>query len=162
EALSRSGLPVAYIAGSHRGVALAAELAEQLRHRKVLLPRSDRANPDLPEALRHLGAQVTEVVAYRTLPAAAAQEEVRRILDEDGADAIVLFSPSAVEQMVEVYGGDRLLSMQQRVVFAAIGPVTAAALRHAGVVRVHVAFDTTVSGILDCLAESWQAGVERK
>ena len=48
------------------GAALAAELAPQLPGRRVLLPRSDRAEDDLPAALRVAGADVTEVVAYRT------------------------------------------------------------------------------------------------
>jgi len=33
------------------------------------LATSDRANPDLPRALKRHGAQITEVIAYRTLSA---------------------------------------------------------------------------------------------
>ena len=35
--------------------------------KRVLLPRSDRANPELVEKLKDLGAEVNEVVAYKTV-----------------------------------------------------------------------------------------------
>jgi uroporphyrinogen III methyltransferase/synthase len=158
EALKKFGLSAAYVAKSHRGVALAEELGEQLKDRKILLPRSNRANPDLPEALRQLEARVSEVVAYQTLPAGQGQEDARRLMERGEADAILFFSPSAVQQMTEILGKEVMIAMQGRTVFAAIGPVTAAALQEIGIGRVQVAADTTVSGILDGLVEHWQAG----
>ena len=41
-------------------------LSASLAGKKVLLPRSERARPDLPDALKAVGAEVTEVVAYHT------------------------------------------------------------------------------------------------
>jgi uroporphyrinogen III methyltransferase/synthase len=158
EAMKKFGLRAAHVASSHSGVTLAEELGEQLRDRKVLLPRSDRANPDLPAALRRLGANVSEVIAYRTLPAGVGQDAKRKMVESGEADAILFFSPSAVEHMAEIYGRERLLEMRELTVFGAIGPVTAAALHDIGIERVPVARDTTVSGILDCLVEYWQAG----
>ena len=55
-----------YTAQEHSGEGLARELQASLRNRRVLLPRSDRADDRLPNLLREAGAQVTEVVAYRT------------------------------------------------------------------------------------------------
>src|SRR5439155_19545008 len=57
---------VEYVAVTHNGVALANELGSKLEGTRVLLPRSDRATPDLPAALARFGAQVTEAIAYRT------------------------------------------------------------------------------------------------
>ena len=67
EAVGHAGLEVTYIAQKHQGVALAEELGERVRGKKILLPRSDRANQDLVETLDHLGAEVTEVIAYKTI-----------------------------------------------------------------------------------------------
>ena len=67
DAARGENLPVSYVAATHNGVALANELGSKVQGARVLLPRSDRANPDLPAALRRYGAQVTEAVAYRTL-----------------------------------------------------------------------------------------------
>ncbi len=67
EAARQAGLPVEYVAVTHTGAGLAEELGNRLQGARVLLPRSDRANQDLPQALKRHGAQVTEVIAYRTL-----------------------------------------------------------------------------------------------
>src|SRR5216684_944547 len=82
EAARRAGLPVEYVAEMHTGVALAGELGNQLQGANVFLPRSNRANPDLPLTLKCHGAQVTEVIAYRTLrPSDADQKKLREIAE---------------------------------------------------------------------------------
>ncbi len=154
-AAEKAGMKVDHIARGQRGFALAEELAPQLLNCAVLLARSDRANPDLPEALRQIGASVTEVVAYRTLPLAGAAE---RILDEivrGEIDAVLFFSPSAANHLVEKIGKDRLRQVSARVTCVAIGPVTASAFRAAGVERIIVSQQASVSGILEALSQCW-------
>src|SRR5439155_1268221 len=69
--LERRLLRVAATAEDYRAEGLVAALAgEDMRGRRVLLPRAAGARPVLPEALRARGAQVDEVVAYRALPPA--------------------------------------------------------------------------------------------
>lgn len=151
DAARYANLPVEYVAETHNGVALAEELGGRLRGAKVLLPRSDRANADLPLALKQNGAEVTEVVAYRTLrPASTGKEELKKVL-EGRADAILLFSPSAVQHFLELVGAEQLRLMQDRLAITAVGPVTAKALREAGVERIVVASDTTVASVTDAL-----------
>jgi uroporphyrinogen-III synthase len=58
-AAEAAGFSVEYVAAEHSGAGLARELGKELRRQKVLLPRSDRANPELPEALRKCGAIIT-------------------------------------------------------------------------------------------------------
>jgi uroporphyrinogen III methyltransferase / synthase len=146
-----AGLRVDYVAKTHLGVALAEELGEQLRNKTVFLPRSDRANPDLPAALRRLGANLTEVVAYRTLPPSDIdRERVVRIISSE-ADSIVFFSPSAVQNLASLLGRQQLAAAQNAVVIAAAGPVTAAALRECGVHRIVVAADTTSAAVVAAL-----------
>jgi uroporphyrinogen-III synthase len=160
EAAENAGLKISHSAKVQRGVALAEELGGQLRDGSVFLPRSDLANPELSRTLRRIGARVTEVTAYRTIPAPEEQDESRGALERGEADAILFFSPSAVYQMAEQLGQERLQALQGRILCAAIGPVTAAALRGIGIERVLVASDTSVSGILDSLVEHWQAGAQ--
>lgn len=165
-AATQAGFRVHHVAKTQMGIALAQELGGRLAGRRILLPRSNRANPGLPEALRGHGANVTEVVAYRTLrPTGAGQERIREIARGD-ADAILFFSPSAVHHLAENLGANRLQELQMRVTCAAIGPVTAAALREAGIERVVVSREASISGILDALAEHWSqgtpAGVKQK
>jgi uroporphyrinogen III methyltransferase / synthase len=151
EKAERAGFSVAYTARTHVGVALAEELGERLKKRRVLLPRSDRANPDLPSALRRMGAEVTEVVAYRTVrPSDGDQDLVARVAKGD-ADAILFFSPSAVHTFIELVGRERLNALQARTVMASIGPVTAAALRKAGIQRIVVPAEATADAVVGAL-----------
>ena len=151
EAARETGLSVEYTAETHTGAGLADELGKRLFGTKVFLPRSDRANPDLPPALKRHGARVSEVVAYRTLrPTEIDQRNLRQVAEGD-ADAILFFSPSAVQSFVSLFGGEQLRKLQDKLCIAAVGPVTASALREAGVLRVVLAGDTTAAAVIEAL-----------
>jgi uroporphyrinogen-III synthase len=148
---TKSGLAVGHVAKTHLGVALAQELAPQLRDKSVFLPRSDRANPDLPAALKRLGARVTEVVAYRTLPPSDVdRDRVMQVIGQ-GADAAIFFSPSAVHNLADLIGKHAMAELQDRIAVAAVGPVTSAALCEYGIRRIVTAADTTSSAVIDAL-----------
>ncbi|MGB2621674.1 MAG: uroporphyrinogen-III synthase [Candidatus Acidiferrum sp.] len=146
-----AGFLVDYVAANHSGAGLAEELKEEVKGRSVLLPRSDRANLDLPAALRRSGATVTEVVAYRTLPPSYADREKVKESLREGVDGILFFSPSAVHHFVEVAGRDRLQGLQGRAVMVAIGPTTGRALSAAGIQRIAWAADTTPKAVIEAL-----------
>lgn len=154
---TQAGFAVEHTAQTHVGVALAQELGKRVRGKRVLLPRSNRANPDLPAALAKSGAQVTEVIAYRTLrPVDADQERLARVARGE-ADAILFFSPSAVYSFLELSGKKQLSVLQDRMALTAIGPVTARALHDAGVRRIVVAAEPTASAVIDALESRFAA-----
>jgi uroporphyrinogen-III synthase len=146
-----AGFSVEYVATDHSGAGLARELGEELRGRRVLLPRSDRANPDLPAALSRCGAKVTEVVAYRNVPPSSTDREKLQETLKDGVDGILFYSPSAVQNFLELLGRERLGTLQGRAVMVAIGHATAAALSSAGFQRIARAADTTTKAIVEAL-----------
>lgn len=151
DAAESAKLPVKHVASTHSGVAVAEELGSRLAGAKVFLPRSDRANPDLPAALRRQGALVTEAIAYRTLrPAEASTSALDKIARAD-ADAVLFFSPSAVHGFIELFGTAPFSSLQDKLAVTAVGPVTAKALREAGIERVVVAADTTAASVVETL-----------
>lgn len=160
DAARKANLPVEYVAVTHNGVALANELGNRLQGTKVLLPRSDRANPDLPAALKRFGAQVTEVVAYRTLrPAETDRGGLKEIVD-GRADAILFFSPSAVQHFAELAGTEQLRSIQDKLAITAVGPVTARALGEAGITRPVLAADTTAAAVIEALEQHFSAAAK--
>jgi uroporphyrinogen-III synthase len=168
EGAANAGFSVDYTARIHTGAALAQELGEKLRGQNVLLPRSQRANPDLPETLRRYGALVTEVLAYKTaLPAETAQSDIERAL-MDQPDAILFFSPSAVANFVELLGRQQLIGLQQNTTIVAIGPVSASALRESGVQNILLSTDATLSAVIQSLETHFahtrhtSAGVNRR
>jgi uroporphyrinogen-III synthase len=161
EEAEKSGLLVDYVAKTHLGVALAEELGERLRSQRVFLPRSDRANPDLPAALRRLGAKLTEVIAYRTLPPQDADEaRVKQAVLRGQADALLFFSPTAVHNFTELAGREQVRVLQNTVALVAIGPITTAALRDAGVQSIVMAADTTAAAVIESL-EAHFAGMQK-
>ena len=161
EEARRAGLRVEYVAETHTGAALAEELGKRLKGAKVFLPRSDRANPDLPPALKRHGALVTEVIAYRTLRPTAIDERNLRQVADGAADAVLFFSPSAVQHFAELFGGQQLRALQDKLAITAVGPVTANALREAGVQRTVLAGDTTATAVVEALEKHFAGTVKQ-
>jgi uroporphyrinogen III methyltransferase/synthase len=158
EAVRQAGLVVKYVARQHDGVSLARELAADVKGKQVLLPRSDRANPDLVAVLGDLGAVVTEVVAYKTVRIDGVMDRWQEVVTRTPPDAVLFFSPSAVHHLEELLGAVRFVELSNKVVYAAIGTVTERAMRAAGVERVLKAADTTVDSILQTLTEHFASG----
>lgn len=102
-ALEAVGVTRPVVPGRSRGSALATALsaAESLTGRRVLVPRADIATPELPDALRAAGADVVEVVAYRTIEGPAkAMRAMSDALDVPDLAAVVVASGSAVRGLL--------------------------------------------------------------
>jgi uroporphyrinogen-III synthase len=108
---------------------------------RILFPASSRALPTIAAGLKQLGAEVTQVEAYRTESSNALDvENCRSWIARGSIGAVTFASPSAVDELEHALGKDdfdRLLSAATPV---AIGPTTAKAL--------------TVRGHTPALAES--------
>jgi uroporphyrinogen III methyltransferase / synthase len=158
-AASESGFRVDYTARERSGEGLARELQASLKNSRVLLPRSDRADDRLPNLLRGAGAQVTEVVAYRTAvpepPNAGIVDRVQR----GEVDAIVFASPSAYHNLSDVIGAKQLAELSSRLDFAAIGPTTARALREAAARVAIEANESSAAGLADAIAKHYRRQV---
>ena len=155
----RAGFAVGHVASRPSGVVLVEELHDELAHKRVLLPRSDRANPDVVDALEKAGASVTEVVAYRTVLEVAKDPGI--VGEVMGADAVLLFSPSAVEGFDAVCGAGKLSEFSRKGIVLASGPVTLGALRAKGIASATAAAGPSVAGVIEALANSF-ASRERR
>ena len=115
---------------SAHGRAMGTELPLEASDR-LLLVRGDLADGELPAALRRRGAEVDDVVAYRTIEA---PPESRPLLVDAIAgpvDAVILASPSAVRGLLSLADadlGDRVRALPA----ICIGATTAAAAEEAG------------------------------
>lgn len=152
EAVAGEGFSVDHVAQEFTGLALARELSATLGERKVFLPRSDRARRDLPDALRAAGADVVEVIAYNTGGVGAVDPEVLRAVRDANVDVVSFFSPSAVENVRGELGEERFARLAHRAAFAAVGPVTAAALRSASAPVAIEAAQTTTQSVAEAIA----------
>ena len=131
-AAATEGFTIDYVAKEFLGSALAREMSAALSGKRILLPRSERAGRGLPDSLAAAGANVTEVVAYHTGGLGAVEPGVLDAVRAGNVNVVSFFSPSAVENLRGELGEETLLRLGARVALAAVGPVTAAALREAG------------------------------
>jgi uroporphyrinogen-III synthase len=131
-ALENQGLQASLVPLEFSGAGLAAKLSPEITGKAVLLPRSDRATGELPSMLCTAGANVTAVIAYRTAGPETLDHNLVEAIRSGQADAVTFFSPSAFREFQKLMGPDGLAKWNSRVAFAAVGPVTAEAIRGAG------------------------------
>lgn len=109
---------------------------------RVLVPRSDRARDVLPDMLRQAGWDVEAVTAYRTVPVTTLPAGIRAELADGTIELVAATSPSAVHGLVQAVGSVVCPPV------VAIGPVTAAAARSAGLRVAAVADPHTAEGLV--------------
>lgn len=115
---------------------------------RVLLPRADIATDVLVDGLTHLGWEVEDVVAYRTVRAAPPSADIRDMIKTGGFDAVAFTSSSTVKNLVGIAG-----KPHPRTIVACIGPMTAATAEELGL-RVDVMPEIAeVPELIDALAE---------
>jgi len=152
KAAREMGYAVGYVAQEPTGRGLAEGVAENVAGRSVLLPRSDHARADLPEMLYAAGARVTDVTAYRTISPGPEAEQALDRLRAGEVDAVALASPSAFERLAEQMGIPALKELTQHVALAAIGPVTAEAIRNSGLPVAVVPSKPNAASFVEALA----------
>src|SRR4051794_4865041 len=115
---------------------------------RVLLPRADIATETLAAGLRHLGWEIDDVTAYRTVRAAPPAAEIRDAIKSGGFQAVCFTSSSTVRNLVGIAG-----KPHTRTVVACIGPQTAATAREFGL-RVDVEPEhASIPALIDALAD---------
>ena len=125
---------------------------------RVLLARSDLANPLLPQRLSAMGALVEETVLYRTVPAAVASErqaDIGGLLRRMEADLVVFTSSSAVHCFADLFAEPDLQAALRTVPIACLGPETAATARRLGLSVQMVPEKYTLKGLVQAIVLHW-------
>ena len=130
-----------------------------LSGRRVVLARADAATPDLRQTLLAQGADVEEVVAYRTIVGPSTSRDRLRASLADGLAGIAFTSGSTVSGLVRLASPiDR--GRARALPALCIGPVTARAARDEGFHVAVVAADHTAVGLADAIADHYSSGRE--
>ena len=154
QALEQRGIPVALMPGEYRTTGIVKAMGRfDLRGKRVLLPRAEEGNPELPSRLKALGAEARHLTLYRTELPPDARQRVLQALDQ-GLDMATFTSPSTVRNMAEALEGH--VELLGPVVLACIGPVTAEAAREAGMKPQVVASEHTIRGLVQALKDFCQ------
>jgi uroporphyrinogen III methyltransferase/synthase len=159
--LQRYGIRVDLTPAEFRADALLEALTASgtLDGQRILMPRADIARDRLAEELRAAGADVTDVVAYRTVAASpdGGDYDVYRMLLDRQIDAVTFASASAVRNFVAMLGQDQAADLLQSTVVASIGPVTAEAAQQLGIVTRVMPARYTIPDLVDALVEHFTA-----
>ena len=116
---------------------------------RVLYPASSRALPMIAKGLAQLGANVTQVEAYRTEAAAGLDvDECRASIDRNEIGAVTFASPSAVIELERALGREHFMKLFSHAAAVAIGPTTARVLTELGRTPV-LAESATLRGLAD-------------
>lgn len=150
-ALADAGLRVDHVPDRYLTAAIADGLGD-VAGKRVVLARADAATPELRNALTAAGAEVIEVVAYRTIEGpAASRDPLHGALNRE-LDGITFTSSSTVRGLLRLASStDRQRARAIRAF--CIGPVTATTARRAGFDVEVVATDHTADGLASAIAE---------
>jgi uroporphyrinogen-III synthase len=113
---------------------------------RILYPASSRALPTLAAGLRQLGAEVSQVEAYRTEGAPLDVAGCRDWIAREAVGAVTFTSPSAVDELARVLGEADFAHLLSTAAPVAIGRTTARALSARGHHPV-VASSATLAGV---------------
>jgi uroporphyrinogen III methyltransferase/synthase len=157
ERLKTFGLASDLIPETYRAESIVSAFRQQdIRGRRILLPRAQTAPLILPEQLGAMGAEVTEVAAYKTAPAAADAHRLVERLESRSVDLLTFTSSSTVANFAALLPAGRLSELTAGVPAACIGPVTAETARaHGFSVRV-VAGTYTIPGLCRAILDYYE------
>jgi uroporphyrinogen III methyltransferase / synthase len=158
-ALARYGVRVDLVPAEHRaeGVVEALAGAGDPSGLRVLLPRAEAGRELIADDLRARGAEVVDLVAYRTVPASQQDDpDVYRLLLDRQLDAVTFTSASTVRNFVRLLGEEQAPDLLRSTIVAAIGPVTAEAARQLGLEPAVMPAEYTVPALVDALVEHFR------
>lgn len=161
ERLARHGLKVDLIPTEYRAEGVSQAIAQlgPVPGLKVLLPRADIGREVITADLRKLGADVTEVVAYRTVamePDREGEPDVYRLLLDHRIDVVTFASASAVRTLVNILGQEPAVDLLRATIVAAVGPVTATAAAKLGIHTTIMPTHYTIPALAGAIVEYFQ------
>lgn len=130
--------------------------SEQVKGKKILLPRAEEARPVLPVELTAMGAVVDEVTAYRTIVDGSCEDVIKESL-KTGVDLITFTSSSTVKNFMSLIQTQVDESGLEEVIgnagCACIGPITADTASDMGLKPTVIADTFTIPGLCSAIIE---------
>jgi uroporphyrinogen III methyltransferase/synthase len=155
ERLGHYGLKSDIIPENYRAESVVAAFAEQdLKGKRILLPRAKEARPVLPVELTRMGARVDEIAVYETVMDRDSVQGVHDALAQGEADLVTFTSSSTVTNFHRMLPAGERQPLMQGVQTAAIGPITARTARDLGF-KVDIEAQTyTIDGLVEAILKA--------
>ncbi len=142
--------PPKYVAES---VVEALKKVEEIKGKRFLMPRTDIARSYIPQELEKLGAEVSDIVAYKTVLATDGDNIVLDKLKDGEVDIVTFTSASTVKNFVKIIGEDNLSAFKNNVQFASIGPITNESAKEMDIDISIKAEEYTIPGLVQAIVE---------
>ena len=145
--------PPKYVAES---VVEALKKVEEIKGKRFLMPRTDIARSYIPEELEKLGAEVSDIIAYKTVLATDGDNIVLDKLKDGEVDIVTFTSASTVKNFVKIIGEDNLSAFKNNVQFASIGPITNESAKEMDIDISIKAEEYSIPGLVQAIVEKVQ------
>ena len=126
---------------------------EQMRGKRVLIPRAAQAREILPETLREWGAQVDVIEAYRTVVPSSDVSGLMHSIQKCEIDMVTFTSSSTVTNFVRLLEGQRLADSLRSTAIACIGPITQKTVEELGGHADVAAEEFTIPGLVQAIVK---------
>ena len=160
-ALAEVGMKADLVPREYRAEAILQELKpEDIRGKRILLPRAAEARDILPVTLRQWGAVVDEIAAYRTVAVKGDSADLRAGLLDRKIDMVTFTSSSTVNHFVALFPADAAGELLANTAVACIGPITQKTAEDRGIRVDVVARDYTIAGLTQAIVEYFSQKTE--
>ncbi len=146
--ISVDAMPEKFIAES-----VVSLFGEDIKNKKILLPRARIARDVIPVELRKKGAHVDVVTAYETVLPDIKRGEIQSIFRKDRVEVVIFTSSSTVRNFVAIAGVKNLHGMLKGVKVACIGPVTEKTAKECGIKVDIVPEVYTMEGLVNAISD---------
>ncbi|MFH2044986.1 MAG: uroporphyrinogen-III C-methyltransferase [Pseudomonadota bacterium] len=126
---------------------------EEVKGKKVLLPRAKEARAVLYEELIKMGAFVDEITAYKTRAVCDDSVDIIKELENKTIDMVTFTSSSTVKNFAALLPADNIQELMKDVVVAAIGPITADTAKNMGISVQIVAESYSIPGLYEAIIQ---------
>lgn len=123
----------------------------EIKGQRILIPRSEQARKVLIAGLKEIGAQVDDVMAYRTIKEDIDVLHLKELLTQNEIDIITFTSSSTVTNFCSMFNEGSLLN---NIKIASIGPITTRKTQSFGLTVDITAKEYTISGLVEAIIVS--------
>lgn len=124
---------------------------QDVKDKKILLPRAEEARPVLPVELRKMGADVDEITSYRTIEDRDNADILIDALREKSVDIVTFTSSSTVRNFRALIPDDEFDTLMNGVTIAGIGPITTETAEKLGFTIDITAEEYTIPGLCQAI-----------
>ncbi len=147
-------IPEKYVAES----VIEAFKDEDIKGKKVLLPRAKEARYVLCEKLIEMGAIVDEIPIYETVKSDENKENLLKLLMKKDIDIVTFTSSSTVKNFKDMLPEDKFKELTEGVIIASIGPITSNTAKELGFSVDIEAEEYTISGLCEAILQFFSKG----